>query len=123
MASWRSGDAEDCKSLYPGSIPGEASKKLINKINDLPEIEPVMPAYFPLQTFAKNFLCFARVSKFARSLRATKCDISHSPDALAWPLVNNGARPLSAAYHLVGGSTLPNFWELISASTYGGEFA
>jgi hypothetical protein len=25
-ASWRSGDAEDCKSLYPGSIPGEASK-------------------------------------------------------------------------------------------------
>ncbi len=26
-ASWRSGDAEDCKSLYPGSIPGEASKK------------------------------------------------------------------------------------------------
>lgn len=25
MASWRSGDAEDCKSLYPGSIPGEAS--------------------------------------------------------------------------------------------------
>ena len=26
MASWRSGDAEDCKSSYPGSIPGEASK-------------------------------------------------------------------------------------------------
>ena len=25
MASWRSGDAEDCKSSYPGSIPGEAS--------------------------------------------------------------------------------------------------
>src|SRR5690606_8652050 len=24
-ASWRSGDAEDCKSLHPGSIPGEAS--------------------------------------------------------------------------------------------------
>ena len=30
-ASWRSGYAEDCKSLHPGSIPGEAS----NKINDL----------------------------------------------------------------------------------------
>ena len=25
-ASWRSGYAEDCKSLHPGSIPGEASK-------------------------------------------------------------------------------------------------
>jgi hypothetical protein len=26
VASWRSGYAEDCKSLHPGSIPGEASK-------------------------------------------------------------------------------------------------
>ena len=25
LASWRSGYAEDCKSLHPGSIPGEAS--------------------------------------------------------------------------------------------------
>jgi hypothetical protein len=25
-ASWRSGYAEDCKSLHPGSIPGEASR-------------------------------------------------------------------------------------------------
>jgi hypothetical protein len=30
MASWRSGDAEDCKSLHPGSIPGEASKRFLN---------------------------------------------------------------------------------------------
>src|SRR5215211_6709693 len=28
MASWRSGYAEDCKSLHPGSIPGEASISL-----------------------------------------------------------------------------------------------
>jgi hypothetical protein len=27
-ASWRSGYAEDCKSLHPGSIPGEASNFL-----------------------------------------------------------------------------------------------
>lgn len=27
-ASWRSGYAEDCKSLHPGSIPGEASSCL-----------------------------------------------------------------------------------------------
>jgi hypothetical protein len=27
-ASWRSGYAEDCKSLHPGSIPGEASSLL-----------------------------------------------------------------------------------------------
>ena len=34
-ASWRSGHAEDCKSLHPGSIPGEASKKSIYEIRDL----------------------------------------------------------------------------------------
>jgi hypothetical protein len=28
-ASWRSGYAEDCKSLHPGSIPGEASNKSV----------------------------------------------------------------------------------------------
>ena len=27
MATWRNGYAEDCKSFYPGSIPGVASKK------------------------------------------------------------------------------------------------
>ena len=26
---WRNGYAEDCKSLYPGSIPGVASKKIL----------------------------------------------------------------------------------------------
>ena len=29
MATWRNGYAEDCKSLYPGSIPGVASKKSV----------------------------------------------------------------------------------------------
>ena len=29
MATWRNGYAEDCKSLYPGSIPGVASKKFL----------------------------------------------------------------------------------------------
>lgn len=29
-ASWRSGYAEDCKSLHPGSIPGEASNTSIH---------------------------------------------------------------------------------------------
>lgn len=28
MATWRSGYAPDCKSVYPGSIPGVASKKI-----------------------------------------------------------------------------------------------
>ena len=27
VATWRNGYAEDCKSLYPGSIPGVTSKK------------------------------------------------------------------------------------------------
>ena len=26
LATWRSGDAADCKSVHPGSIPGVASK-------------------------------------------------------------------------------------------------
>lgn len=34
MASWRSGYAEDCKSFYPGSIPGEASTTWINRRRD-----------------------------------------------------------------------------------------
>jgi hypothetical protein len=29
-ATWRSGYAEDCKSLYPGSIPGVASTVFLN---------------------------------------------------------------------------------------------
>jgi hypothetical protein len=29
-ATWRSGDAADCKSVYPGSIPGVASKRFAN---------------------------------------------------------------------------------------------
>ena len=31
MASWRSGYAEDCKSLHPGSIPGEASNSFLRR--------------------------------------------------------------------------------------------
>jgi hypothetical protein len=34
-ASWRSGYAEDCKSLHPGSIPGEASKFFHNDFRRL----------------------------------------------------------------------------------------
>ena len=30
-ASWRSGYAEDCKSLHPGSIPGEASNTILRR--------------------------------------------------------------------------------------------
>src|SRR3712207_2305622 len=33
MASWRSGYAEDCKSLHPGSIPGEASNKFLKALS------------------------------------------------------------------------------------------
>ena len=29
MAPWRSGDAADCKSVYPGSIPGGASNEIV----------------------------------------------------------------------------------------------
>lgn len=37
MATWRSGYASDCKSAYPGSIPGVASRSisLIELIADL----------------------------------------------------------------------------------------
>ena len=37
-ASWRSGYAEDCKSLHPGSIPGEASKDI--SLTRAPESPP-----------------------------------------------------------------------------------
>ena len=33
MATWRNGYAEDCKSLYPGSIPGVASNKKTVELN------------------------------------------------------------------------------------------
>jgi protein-L-isoaspartate(D-aspartate) O-methyltransferase len=33
MASWRSGYAEDCKSLHPGSIPGEASIQILKALS------------------------------------------------------------------------------------------
>ena len=35
MATWRSGDAADCKSVHPGSIPGVASNppKNLSNIN------------------------------------------------------------------------------------------
>ena len=36
MASWRSGYAEDCKSLYPGSIPGDASILSRGKVRGFP---------------------------------------------------------------------------------------
>jgi hypothetical protein len=32
LATWRSGDAADCKSAYPGSIPGVASTAFSLKI-------------------------------------------------------------------------------------------
>src|SRR5690554_4210951 len=32
-AMWRSGDAADCKSVYPGSIPGVASKSHFPRID------------------------------------------------------------------------------------------
>ena len=47
-ASWRSGYAEDCKSLHPGSIPGEASSALFivpdfHKCRNVGLICPVVP--------------------------------------------------------------------------------
>ena len=38
-ASWRSGYAEDCKSLHPGSIPGEASKTAYAVLPDMTSYE------------------------------------------------------------------------------------
>ena len=36
-ATWRSGDASDCKSAHPGSIPGVASKFTSAKFLFLPK--------------------------------------------------------------------------------------
>ena len=40
-ASWRSGYAEDCKSLHPGSIPGEASSRPHPRLVCRPAVEIV----------------------------------------------------------------------------------
>ncbi len=65
-ASWRSGYAEDCKSLHPGSIPGEASIAI--PIFDFAERCPLpshlftrklstfSPAYSPLRQVRTNCL-------------------------------------------------------------------
>ena len=41
MATWRNGYAEDCKSLYPGSIPGVAST--IYFFEDFKEFKDIIP--------------------------------------------------------------------------------
>ncbi len=63
-ASWRSGDAEDCKSLYPGSIPGEASnsvsiRQLIDITVDL--VAGIDPAFGQIK------LCCLRADSVAAS--------------------------------------------------------
>jgi hypothetical protein len=46
-ASWRSGYAEDCKSLYGGSIPSEASIK-INNLSATSRTENLASGFSPL---------------------------------------------------------------------------
>jgi hypothetical protein len=54
LATWRSGYAAVCKTVYPGSIPGVAS----NTINDLP---PPLPARFsPSVIRRQNWTLFAQ---------------------------------------------------------------
>ncbi len=45
-ARWRSGDVADCKSAYPGSIPGRASKFHCNTLEILGYLELVSLAEF-----------------------------------------------------------------------------
>lgn len=47
-ASWRSGDAEDCKSLHPGSIPGEASNfRFLNANREIRTIRLALTSRLP----------------------------------------------------------------------------
>jgi hypothetical protein len=46
MARWQSGDAEDCKSLYAGSIPARASKFLLIYISILCAKSALFLAFF-----------------------------------------------------------------------------
>ena len=56
-ASWRSGYAEDCKSLHPGSIPGEASK-----LHSLPNRSFLKPVPFaPLHRY-RGFANYGKTS-------------------------------------------------------------
>jgi hypothetical protein len=77
-ASWRSGYAEDCKSLHPGSIPGEASRRKLEtmRYSDFPQdhfihrdhkgfivqrfidIGPMIPIYRVLTLFGVPLYCW-----------------------------------------------------------------
>ena len=48
-ASWRSGYAEDCKSLYGGSIPSEASNK-INNLDAASKVSKIHVSASPART-------------------------------------------------------------------------
>ena len=66
MARWQSGDAEDCKSLYAGSIPARASNSLLfaaNALIPMRFVSAVSPAslrfanpFFFCTNFAKLWL-------------------------------------------------------------------
>jgi hypothetical protein len=55
-ATWRSGDAADCKSVYPGSIPGVASNFLTRYSKDfLAGVDEGLAWRLPL-TIRKQYL-------------------------------------------------------------------
>ena len=85
---WRNGYAEDCKSLYPGSIPGIASKKnlvlvlkksklrfLYSSVAQLVEqltvnqlVAGSSPARGAKKNFLKNFEIFLQIEIFEKLL-------------------------------------------------------
>ena len=62
MAPWRSGDAADCKSVYPGSIPGGTSNNifkslfLLHYLKFSKNIPTFIPTFKPC--FIYEFVCF-----------------------------------------------------------------
>ncbi len=87
-ASWRSGYAEDCKSLHPGSIPGEASifpflTAVECRLLDPPEIQGSDRLFSPSGRLFSPFRPRSGLP-FRRSIRTTR-DLRHRlTDGRSW---------------------------------------
>ena len=77
MATWRNGYAEDCKSLYPGSIPGVASKKnlvLVLKKSKLSFLHSSV-AQLVEQLTVNQLVAGSSPARGAKKLTSTKLEI------------------------------------------------
>ena len=86
VASWRSGYAEDCKSLHPGSIPGEASTEPLNAPHHFAGVETEnLPGPEPGRFFyglnSAAHMLFSRLFLAKRHVYLTRVPARQAADA------------------------------------------